>query len=99
MLLEHQSKKKEIHASGNGMGKKIPVADGNRFFGSAKPLLTDPLEFFLNQYKKHGPVYEVHALSRRYVILVFLRPILPSCLMAAPYTDTTVKTSIATMYW
>ncbi len=69
MLLEHQSKKKEIHASGNGMGKKIPVADGNRLFGSAKPLLTDPLEFFLNQYKKHGPVYEVHALGRRYVIL------------------------------
>ena len=49
--------------------KKIPRADGTMLIGSAAPLLKDPLEFFLNQYKKHGPVYEVRALNRRYVIL------------------------------
>ena len=49
--------------------KKIPRADGAILIGSARPLLKDPLEFFLEQYKKHGPVYEVRALNRRYVIL------------------------------
>jgi cytochrome P450 len=49
--------------------KKIPRADGAILIGSARPLLKDPLEFFLDQYKKHGPVYEVRALNRRYVIL------------------------------
>ena len=61
---KREGKKKKASPS-----KKIPRADGAILIGSARSLLKDPLEFFLNQYKKHGPVYEVRALNRRYVIL------------------------------
>jgi len=46
-----------------------PVADGMPLMGSAGPLMRDPLRFFLEQYLDKGPVYEVHAAGRSYVIL------------------------------
>jgi cytochrome P450 len=48
---------------------QIPVASGLPLIGSSLYLLANPLKFFLQQAKKHGPVYRVKAANRDMVIL------------------------------
>jgi len=47
----------------------IPRAKGLPFLGSAWPLLRDPLGFLYEQHRQHGPVFEVRAPRRSFVVL------------------------------
>ncbi|MEH3130471.1 MAG: cytochrome P450 [Mycolicibacterium neoaurum] len=48
---------------------KTPVADGNLIFGSVLPLFNGLPRFLCEQYEKHGPVFRVRALNRKFVVL------------------------------
>lgn len=46
-----------------------PVADGLPLIGSMLPMLGDPTKFMTAQYLKHGPVFQVKVLNRRFTVL------------------------------
>ena len=55
--------------SGVSQAPAPPMADGLPILGSARPLMADPLTFLVQQYLKHGPVFSVKALNRRFTVL------------------------------
>ncbi|MBK6433257.1 cytochrome P450 [Candidatus Amarolinea dominans] len=55
--------------SGLSQAPAPPLADGIPLLGSALPLMNDPLTFLEQQYLKHGPVFTVKALNRRFTVL------------------------------
>ena len=55
--------------SGISQAPVPPMADGMPILGSARPLMADPLAFLVQQYQKHGPVFSVKALNRRFTVL------------------------------
>lgn len=55
--------------SGLSRAPAPPLADGILLLGSALPLMNDPLTFLEQQYLKHGPVFTVKALNRRFTVL------------------------------
>src|SRR5688572_30369269 len=46
-----------------------PRADGLPIIGSLIPMLGDSNKFMLAQYLKHGPIFRVHILNRRFTVL------------------------------
>lgn len=46
-----------------------PRADGLPLIGSLIAMLGNPNKFFTSQYLKHGPVFTVHVLNRRFTVL------------------------------
>lgn len=49
--------------------KKIPIAEGIPLLGSTLPMLKDPLVFFVEQYKKNGPVYRIQIPKNNMLVL------------------------------
>lgn len=58
-----------IWQSGVTKAPAPPIADGYPLLGSALGLMADPLEFLVQQYRKHGPVFRVRALNRHFTVL------------------------------
>ncbi|GAA5527829.1 cytochrome P450 [Herpetosiphon gulosus] len=46
-----------------------PVADGSFLVGSLQAMLSDPIDFFVKQYQKFGPIFRVKALNNKFTIL------------------------------
>ena len=46
-----------------------PVAPGLPLLGSLRPMLTDPLQFLVKSHQALGPVFALHVLNRRFVVL------------------------------
>ena len=55
--------------SGVTTAPKPPLADGLPIVGSVLPMMADPLEFLVQQYRKYGPVFRVRALNRHFTVL------------------------------
>lgn len=47
----------------------IPVADGMPLIANLWPMYNNLPRFLVEQYRKHGPVFRVRALNKRYVVL------------------------------
>ncbi len=60
----------ELRSVEAGGGRKRPIADGHLpLLGHALRLRGDLCAYFVEQYRKHGPVFEVRTPGRRFVIL------------------------------
>lgn len=46
-----------------------PVAPGLPLLGSLRPMITDPLQFLVKTHLALGPVFALHVLNRRFVVL------------------------------
>ena len=49
--------------------KNIPLVKGSLILGSAIPLIKDPAKFLLEQYRRHGPVFEIKAGNRKLMVI------------------------------
>lgn len=48
---------------------EIPIARGAPLVGSLWPMLTDPAGFMLQAYRETGPVFRLHVMNRRFVVI------------------------------
>lgn len=53
----------------NGSDSRRPVASGAPVIGSLGPMLRDPVGHLVEGYRKQGPVFGLHVLNRKFVVM------------------------------